>query len=49
LEPTIKRLLRAAWLLDAVGDLGNRDQIIAAYVDFGSAVSEIEVLFQPTR
>src|SRR5712691_4352516 len=35
LEPAIKRLLRAAWLLDAVGDIGNRDQITGAYADFG--------------
>jgi hypothetical protein len=49
LEPAIKRLLRAAWLLDAVGDIGNRDQITGAYADFGAAVSEIEALFQPAR
>ena len=49
LEPAITRLLRAAWLLDAVGDLGNRDQITRAYADFRSAVSEIESLLQPAR
>jgi hypothetical protein len=49
LEPAVKRLLRAAWLLDAVGDLGNRDQITGAYADFDSSVSDIEALFQPAR
>ena len=49
LESATRRLLRAAWLLDAVGDIGNRDQVTRAYADFGSAVSEIEALFQPTR
>ena len=34
LEPAIRRLLHAAWLLDAFGDIGNRDQITAAYTDF---------------
>jgi hypothetical protein len=49
LEPAIKRLVRAAWLLDAVGDIGNRDQITDAYADFGAAVSEIDALFPPRR
>ena len=49
LEPAIKRLLRAAWLLDAFGDLGNREQITGAYVDFAAAVSDIESLFQTER
>jgi len=49
LEPAVKRLLRAAWLLDAVGDLGNRDQITGAYADFDSSISEIAALFQPAR
>jgi hypothetical protein len=49
LEPTINRLLRAAWLLDAFGDLGNREQITAAYADFTSAVAGIETLARETR
>jgi len=49
LEPTINRLLRAAWLLDAFGDLGNREQITAAYADFKSAVAGIELLARETR
>jgi Cu/Ag efflux protein CusF len=46
LEPAITRLVRSAWLLDAVGDLGNREQINGAYADFTAAVSEIESLFE---
>jgi hypothetical protein len=49
LEPTINRLLRAAWLLDAFGDLGNREQITAAYADFRSAVAGIESIARETR
>jgi hypothetical protein len=49
LEPTINRLLRAAWLLDAFGDLGNREQITAAYADFRSAVAGIESITRETR
>jgi hypothetical protein len=49
LEPTINRLLRAAWLLDAFGDLGNREQITAAYADFRSAVAGIESIAREIR
>jgi len=45
LEPVITRLVRSVWLLDAFGDLGNREQINRAYADFVAAVSEIESLF----
>jgi hypothetical protein len=46
LEPAIKRLLHSAWLLDAFGDVGNREQITTVYKDFQSAVSGIESLIQ---
>jgi hypothetical protein len=49
LEPAIKRLLHAAWMLDAFGDVGNREQVTAAYADFRSAVAGIESLLQETR
>jgi hypothetical protein len=49
LEPALQRLLRAAWLLDGFGDLGNLEQILAAYADFRSAVSGIESLMQGTQ
>jgi len=49
LDPAINRLLRAAWLLDAFGDLGNREQITSAYADFRSAVAGIQSLVQEAR
>jgi hypothetical protein len=49
LEPAIRRLLHAAWLLDAFGDVGNREQVTAAYSDFKAAVSGIESLLQLPR
>lgn len=49
LEPAIKRLLQSAWLLDAFGDVGNREQVTAAYKDFQSAVSGIESLIPGPR
>jgi hypothetical protein len=45
LGPTLTRLVRYAYLLDAVGDLGNRDEIVAAYSLFTETVSEIETAF----
>jgi hypothetical protein len=41
-EPAIKRLVRAAWLLDAFGDIGNKEQITAAYSQFAAAVKDVE-------
>lgn len=41
LEPLIGNLVRAVWLLDAFGDLGNREQINGAYSEFGATVSQI--------
>ena len=32
--PAIKRLVRSAWLLDAFGDIGNKQQISDAYTQF---------------
>ena len=46
--PAIKRLVQSAWLLDAFGDLGNRQQIDEAYSRFAAALGEIQSLF-PTR
>ena len=51
--PTYKRrasirrsseLLHAAWMLDSFGDLGNREQVTAAYARFSSAVTAIDAL-----
>ncbi len=49
LDPAINRLVRAAWMLDAFGDVGNREQITAAYADFASAVTALETLLKGGR
>jgi hypothetical protein len=46
--PAIARLVRSAYLLDAFGDLGNKQQILEAYDRFTAAVKEIESAF-PAR
>jgi hypothetical protein len=45
-EPAISRVVRGAWLLDASGDVGNRQQVEAAYATFQSAVAEVVEAFQ---
>ena len=42
IEAATSRLVRAAWMLDAAGDLGNRDDVRDAYTQFAAAVSELE-------
>ncbi len=37
----VRHLVRAAWLLDWYGDLGNKQQVSGAYDIFGSAAGEI--------
>jgi hypothetical protein len=44
-EPAITRLVRSAYLLDAFGDLGNKQQIVEAYARFNQAVGEITSAF----
>jgi hypothetical protein len=44
-EPAITRLVRTAWLLDAFGDIGNRQQIVDAYAIFASSVTEVASAF----
>jgi hypothetical protein len=44
-EPAIAKLVRSAYLLDAFGDLGNKQQIAAAYVQFEAAAKDIESAF----
>jgi len=44
-EPAIARLVRSAYLLDAFGDLGNRQQIVEAFAMFSMAVADIESAF----
>jgi heavy metal-binding protein len=46
-EPAIRQIVRTAWLLDAFGDLGNRQQIADAYTIFAAAVEEAVTAFSP--
>jgi hypothetical protein len=48
-EPAVNRLVRNAYLLDAFGDLGNKQQISEAYERFALAVREIESAFPNVR
>jgi hypothetical protein len=48
-EPAIKRLVRSAWLLDAFGDMGNKQQITEAYTQFAAAVKDVESVFPGRR
>ena len=45
-EPAIQQLVRTAWLLDAFGDLGNRQQIADAYTIFSAAVADVASAFK---
>jgi hypothetical protein len=44
-EPALARVVRTAWLLDASGDVGNRQQIEAVYVVFTAAVKDVLAAF----
>jgi len=44
---SIERLVRAAWMLDEYGDIGNRQQVEDAYEMFAAAVAEIDRTFAP--
>jgi hypothetical protein len=46
-EPAITRLVRSAWLLDAFGDIGNKQQITEAYEMFVAAAKDIQAAFPP--
>jgi hypothetical protein len=45
----VSQLVRTAYLLDAFGDLGNKQQITEAYERFDAAVREIETAFPAGR
>jgi hypothetical protein len=49
LNPAIKRLVRSAWLLDAFGDLGNREHITDAFAQFVAAVKDVQAAFAGKR
>ena len=44
-EPAITKLVRSAWLLDAFGDIGNKQQITEAYAKFVEAAKDIQAAF----
>jgi hypothetical protein len=48
-DAAIRQLVRSAWLLDAFGDIGNRQQIVDTYAGFQSAVSTLESLFKAAQ
>ncbi|HKE88344.1 MAG TPA: heavy metal-binding domain-containing protein [Vicinamibacterales bacterium] len=45
-EPAISAVVRTAWLLDAAGDVGNRQQIESAYGLFAAAVADLATAFE---
>ncbi len=46
-EPAIVDVVRTAWLLDSVGDSGNREAVERAFGTFGEAVSRLLGAFSP--
>ena len=44
-EPAIAKLVRVAYMLDAFGDLGNKQQITEAYAKFVEAATDIQSSF----
>jgi len=46
-EPAIAKLVRSAYMLDAFGDLGNKQQISDAYAIFLAATKAIQSAFPP--
>jgi hypothetical protein len=47
-EPALQRVVRFAWLLDAFGDLGNRQQVEEAYAAFARATEDVAKTFGAT-
>jgi hypothetical protein len=45
----LARIVRFAWLLDAIGDVGNRQQLLDAYAAFTRAVDEVGQAFSGGR
>jgi len=45
-EPAINNVVRTAWLLDAAGDVGNRQQIELVYASFTAAVANLASAFE---
>ena len=45
-EPAINNVVRTAWLLDAAGDVGNRQQIESVFTSFSAAVGSLVTAFE---
>jgi len=45
-QPAIAQLVRSAYLLDAFGDLGNKQQVVEAFAVFEAAAKDIEASFK---
>jgi hypothetical protein len=45
----LARIVRFAWLLDAIGDVGNRQQLVDAYAPFTRAVDDVGQAFSNGR
>ncbi|HEY7186415.1 MAG TPA: heavy metal-binding domain-containing protein [Vicinamibacterales bacterium] len=45
-EPAIHNVVRTAWLLDAAGDVGNRQQIELVFTSFTSAIANLVGAFE---
>jgi hypothetical protein len=48
-EPALRDVVRTAWLLDSVGDAGNRQDVEQAYAAFTAAVSQTLTAFAESR
>jgi hypothetical protein len=48
-EPAIHQVVRLAWLLDAFGDVGNRQQLEGAYASFAAAVGDVAKAFSEAQ
>jgi hypothetical protein len=44
-EPALHEVVRLAWLLDAYGDVGNRQQLEAGHAEFAAAVAQVAKAF----
>ena len=45
LASAVRRLTLAAWQIDAMGDLGNRELLLPLYRDFSEAIADIKTLY----
>ena len=48
-QAAVARLVRASWLLDAVGDLGNRPQVVAAFSEYSKALTDVHTFFPGSK